>query len=535
MTIRLGRWARSAFAAGAVALLGAALAPQADARTFRMSVSGDANTMDPHSQNAGNVTLLLRQIYEPLVMRGKKLEIEPGLATAWQQLEPTRWRFTLRPNVRFSNGNAFNADDVVYSIQRSLHEFSQYGIFTDTIGEAVKVNDLTVDIITKVPDPVLIDKLTSVFIMDLEWSQQNNAMRPQNVRGREEAFTGRNAMGTGPFMVRSREPDVRTVLVQNANWWNNAARESNVTEIVFQPIASAATRTAALRSGEIDFVLDPPVQDVPQLQAAQGLKVVTGPEVRTLFIAFDTSRDELQYSSVKGRNPFKDIRVRLAMYHAINIDAIHTRVMRGQSVNTGAFYPDAVNGYSKEWDKRYPFNIAEARNLMRQAGYPDGFEVTLDCSNNRYINDEAICQALVAMWAQIGIRANLNSQPLATFFPKIQRDDTSLYMLGWGVPTYDALYSLQSLLRTRDGQPGNGIWNHGRFSDPDFDRLIDRVKLETNANTRRGYIAELNKLIHERAPIIPLHHQMIPWAMRANIDVVHRADNQLEVKWVRVN
>ncbi len=534
MATKLGRMARLALAAGAVALLGAAATP-ADARPFRMSVSGDANTMDPHSQNAGNVTLLLRQIYEPLVFRGKKLEIEPGLAASWQQLEPTRWRFTLRPNVRFSNGNAFNADDVVYSIQRSLHEFSQYGIFTDTIGEAVKVNDLTVDIITKVPDPVLIDKLTQVYMMDLEWSQANNATRPQNVRGREEAFTGRNAMGTGPFVVRSREPDVRTVLVQNPNWWNNAARESNVTEIVFQPIASAATRTAALRSGEIDFILDPPVQDVPQLQAAQGLKVVIGPEVRTIFMAFDTSRDELLYSSVKGRNPFKDIRVRTAMYQAINIDAIHTRVMRGQSVNTGSLYPDAVNGYSKADDKRYPFDLNAARRLMREAGYADGFEVTLDCPNNRYINDEAICQALVAMWSQIGIKVNLLAQPLATYFPKIQRDDTSLYLLGWGVPTYDALYSLQALLRTKDGQPGNGTWNHGRFSDPDFDALIDKIKLEANADARRALIAQVNKLYHDRIPHIPLHHQVIPWAMRSNIDVVHRADNQLEVKWVKVN
>jgi peptide/nickel transport system substrate-binding protein len=520
------------FVAGA----GLCLAPQpASAKTFRMSVSGDANTLDPHSQNAGNVTLVLRQIYEPLVKRGKKLEIEPGLAVKWTQLSPVAWRFELRPNVKFSNGNAFNADDVVYSIQRSLHEFSQYGIFTDTIADAKKIDDLTVDIVTKIPDPVLIDKLSSVFIMDKEWSEQNNATRPQNVRGREEAFTGRNAMGTGPFVLRSREPDVRTVLVANPNWWNEKAREGNVTEIVFQPIASAATRTAALRSGEIDFILDPPVQDIQQLAAAPGLKVVSGPEVRTIFISFDTSRDELLYSSVKGRNPFKDVRVRLALYHAVNIDAIHTRVMRGQSVNTGALYPDAVNGYSKEWDKRLPFNVAEARKLMREAGYPDGFEVAFDCPNNRYINDEAICQALVAMWSQIGVKANLNAMPLATYFPKVQRDDTSLYLLGWGVPTYDALYSLQALIRTRDGSPGNGTWNHGRFSDPDFDKVIDAVKLETNADARRKLIADFNKLYFERVPHIPLHHQVIPWAMRANVDVVHRADNQLEVKWVKVN
>jgi peptide/nickel transport system substrate-binding protein len=531
----LSRFAHLAFAVAAAGTVAFGALPNADAKTFRMSVSGDANTMDPHSQNAGNVTLVLRQIYEPLVQRGKTMELQPALAVRWTLMEPTRWRFNLRPDVKFSNGNAFDADDVVFSIQRSLHEFSNYGIFTDTIAQALKIDALTVDIITKVPDPVLIDKLTQVYMMDKEWSEANNATRPQNVRGREDSFTGRNTMGTGPFVQRSREPDVRTVMVQNPTWWNNAAREGNVTELVFQPIASAATRTAALRSGEIDFVLDPPVQDIAQLGAAPGLKIVSGPEVRTIFIAFDTSRDELLYASVKGRNPFKDVRVRLAMYHAMNIEAIHTRVMRGQSVNTGALYPETVTGYTKTWDKRYPFNVAEARKLMREAGYPDGFEITFDCPNNRYINDEAICQALVAMWAQIGIKANLNAMPLATYFPKVQRDDSSLYLLGWGVPTLDALYSLQSLIRTRDGQPGNGIWNHGRFSDPDFDRVIDAVKLETNVAARNKLIDEFNKLYHERVPHLPLHHQVIPWAMRSNVELVHSPLNQLEVKWVKVN
>jgi peptide/nickel transport system substrate-binding protein len=520
----------------AAILVAALMVGVAEARTVRWAASGDPNTMDPHSQNVGTVTMVLQQIYDALISRNPQLGLEPGLATAWAQEEPTRWRFTLRPNVRFHEGEAFTSDDVVFSITRALQPTSNFGIFVDTIERAVAVDALTVDIITKTPDPILPNKLASVFMMSRSWSERNNAARPQNTRQREEMFTTRNTNGTGAFRLQSREPDVRTVLARNPDWWGwqVPSNNGNVTEIVFRPIASDATRVAALLSNEIDFVMDPPLQDLARLRNAQGLRVLEGPEVRTIFLAMDVARDELLYSDVRGRNPLRDIRVRRALYHAIDIQAIHRTIMRSQSVVTGTLFPEQVQGYAREEDVRLPYDQARARALLAEAGYPNGFEITLDCSNNRYINDEQICQAIVAMWARVGVRARLNAMPLGPFFAKIQRDDTSIYMLGWGVPTLDALYSFQSLLATRNGAQGDGIWNYGRYSNPQMDALIQRMKVETGA-ARNATIREALRLYREDVPHIPLHHQMIPWAMRSTLSIPHMANNQPYFRWAVVN
>ena len=527
--------------AGALAALALfATAADAPARTVRWAASGDPNTLDPHSQNVGTVTMVLQQIYEGLVTRNPDLSPAPGLAASWSQEEPTRWRFSLRQGVRFHNGEPFTAEDVVFSFARAQQPSSNFGIFVDTIDRAVAVDERTVDIVTKVPDPILPNKIISVYMMSKPWSEAHNATRPQNTRAREEMHTVRNTNGTGAYRLTAREPDVRTVLARNDAWWGWQAPQQgeqppgNVTELVFRPIASDATRIAALLSGEVDFVLDPPLQDLNRLRAASGVKVLEGPEVRTLYIVFDVFRDELLYSDVKGRNPFKDLRDRRALYQAIDIQAIHRTTMRGQSVVTGTLFPEQVNGYVREEDVRLPFDQNRARALLAEAGYPNGFSVTLDCPNNRYINDEQICQAIAAMWARIGVRTSLKAQPIAPFFAQIQRDDTSVYLLGWGVPTLDALYSFQSLLATRGSAQGDGIWNFGRYSNPRMDELIGRMKTESGP-ARQAAVREGLRLYREDLPHIPLHHQMIPWALRANLTIPHAANNQPYLRWAVVN
>jgi peptide/nickel transport system substrate-binding protein len=522
-------------AAAAVALLG----PIADAgaRTVRWAAAGDPNTMDPHSQNLGTVTMVLQQIYDALISRDRNLGLQPGLATAWRQTAPTRWRFELRRGVTFHNGAAFNADDVVFSINRALAPTSNFGIYVDTVGEVVKIDDFTVEIVTKIADPILPNKLASVFMMDKEWSEANNVRQPQNTRAREETHTVRNTNGTGAFRLSAREPDVRTVMVRNDDWWGwkEPGNDGTVTEVIYRPISSDATRVAALLSGEVDFVLDPPLQDLDRLRRAPGVSVLEGPEVRTIFFAMDVKRDELLFSNVKGKNPFKDLRVRQALYHAIDIEAIRSRVMRGNSIATGTLFPPQVNGYSKEQDVRLPYNPDRARALLAEAGYGQGFEITLDCPNNRYINDEQICQAVAAMWTRVGVTTRLNAMPLANFFPKIQREDTSIYLLGWGVPTLDALYSIQSLLASKDGGQGNGIWNYGNYANPRVDALTQTIKSEGDPEKRTAAIHEVLRIYREDVPHIPLHHQMIPWAMRSNLSIPHMANNQPYWRWAKLN
>ncbi len=510
-----------------------ALGLPADAKTLRFSSQGDISTIDPHGNNEGFTNAFLENIYETLVTRGKDLKVEPCLAESWTQVSPTVMRFKLRANVKFHDGSPFSADDVVFSVQRALADTSNFKPYLAGVKEAKKIDDLTIEIVTTGPAPVLIPQLTEVRIMSKAWSTKHNVTKPQDFKNKEETFATRNANGTGPFILRTREADVKTTAVLNSNWWGK--REGNVTEIVYQPIKSDGTRLAALISGEVDFVLDPPPQDIPRLKQDPKIKVVEGNENRTVFFGMDQFRDELLYSNVKGKNPFKDKRVREAVQLAIDTQAIKSQVMRGLSVPAGIMFAPQVDGYPKDLDKPVKVDREKAKKLLAEAGYPSGFEVTLDCPNNRYVADEKICVAAAAMLAQVNIKVKVNAQPRTIWSPKIQKMDTGFYMLGWGVPTFDSQYSLQSLLRTRVEKTADGDYNLGRYSNAKVDALIDRMKSETDTKKRAEIAREVTQLHLADVGHIPLHHQVIPWAMRSNVTVVHRADNRLTVKWVKIN
>jgi len=510
-----------------------AFALPADAKTLRFSSQGDITTIDPHGNNEGFTNAYLDNIYETLVTRGKDLKIEPCLAESWTQASPTVMRFKLRANVKFHDGTPFTADDVVFSIGRALSDTSNFKPYLAGVKEAKKIDDLTVEIVTNGPAPVLIPQLTEVRIMSRAWATKHNVLKPQDYKNKEETFATRNANGTGPFILRTREADVKTVAVLNSNWWGK--REGNVTEIVYQPIKSDGTRLAALISGEIDFVLDPPPQDIPRLKQDAKIRIAEGNENRTIFLGLDQFRDELAYSNVKGKNPFKDKRVREAVQISIDVNAIKSQVMRGLSVPSGIMFAPQVDGYPKDLDKPAKVDREKAKKLLAEAGYPNGFDITLDCPNNRYVADEKICVAIAAMLAQVNIKVKVNAMPRANYFPKIQNLDTSFYMLGWGVPTFDSQYSLQSLLRTRVDKSADGDYNLGRYSNAKVDALIDRLKTEVDTKQRAAIAREVTALHMADVGHIPLHHQVIPWAMRSNVNVVHRADNRLTVKWVKIN
>ncbi|TDQ44345.1 ABC transporter substrate-binding protein [Tepidicella xavieri] len=517
-------------ALSALLALGAA---HVQAKTFKWSSASDIATWDIHSQNNALQNGIHAAVYESLVYyNSQTFKIEPMLATSWTQVSPTQLRVTLRSGVKFHDGSEFTADDAVFSLQRAMAPTSNFTPYTQGIDRVVKVDNRTIDIFTKAFNPVLLNQLTELRMMSKAWAEKNNSVAPKDIKTQDENFAHRNAMGTGPFMLREWQPDQRLVLVRNPNWWGTAP--TNVTEIVYTPVSAVATRMAALLSGEVDFVLDPSPQDLPRIRSNANLKVLDGIENRTIFFGMDQHRDELVGSDVKGKNPLKDVRVRKALYQAIDANTISRVTMRGLGQPTGALVAPQVAGWTEGVHKRFPFDVEAARKLLADAGYPNGFEVDFACPNNRYINDEQICQAVTAMWARIGVRAKLRTMPLVTYFPMIQRHEASIYMLGWGVPTFDALYSLQSLVRT-PGQGGDGNYNVGRYSNPKMDALIDQIKVEMDPAKRTALMTEALQLQNDDVAHIPLHNQVIPWAMKRNIEVVHRADNRIDWRLVKVN
>ena len=491
-------------------------------------------TTDPHSQNENLTNNINQPIYEFLIVRDKNLGLQPALAESWTQINPTTWRFKLRPGVKFHDGTPFTADDVVFSFERARADSSQLRVYANASGIPKKIDDFTVEFTTSGPNPVELEHINTINIMSKAWCEKNRATKPQNYSAKEDMITAHQANGTGPYMLKSREPDVKTVLIKNPNWWGikEGRFEGNADEVIYTPIVSDATRVAALISGEVDLVNDPPPQDVPRLAHTPDIKVLEGTENRVVFIGMDQARDELLYSSVKGKNPFKDKRVRQALYQAIDIDAIQKSTMRGLSQPTGAMLPSPLQT-TPELEKRLPFDRAAAKKLLADAGYPNGFEVTLDCPNNRYVNDEKICQALAAMWSQVGVATQVNAMPRAKFFPKLEQLDTSLYMLGWGGATTDAIFILQPVLSSHNGK-GDGDYNYGRYTNAKLDELTAKIKTDMNASERLDEIHQA--LLAQNAEInnLPLHRQVIPWATRSNVTAVHRADNNVVPYWVTI-
>jgi peptide/nickel transport system substrate-binding protein len=516
----------------AVGIAGLSITGAAHAQTLRWASQGDIQTLDPDARNESLTNSLNGQVYEFLTGLDKQLNIVPSLATEWQQTGPLQWRMKLRPNVKFHDGSPFTADDVVFSIKRAQEESSDIKVYANAMGEPKKIDDLTVEFNQKSVDPIFLQHANTVYIMSKAWCEKNRVAKPQDFKVGEQTFAATNANGTGPFMVVSRQPDTKTVYKRNPNWWGKF--EGNVQEVIYTPIKNNATRVAALMSGELDFVLDPPPADTPRLRSTQGIKVIDGPENRIIFIGMDQGRDELLYSGVKGKNPFKDQRVRQALYQAVDEELIKTKLMRGLAAPTGATMVSPKGTYNDPTlEKRRPFDLDAAKKLMVDAGYPDGFEITLDCPNDRYVNDEEICKTLASMWARLGMKVRVNAMPRSLYFAKLTKLDTSMYMLGWGGSVTDAEPTLTPIYRTR-GAGGIGDFNYGQVNNPKMDELAAASSREPDPKKREALIKAAVKEHNDMVHHIPLHRQFIPWAMRSNVEVVHRADNWLEWAWVTI-
>jgi peptide/nickel transport system substrate-binding protein len=508
----------------------------ASAETLRYAFQGDAKSLDPYTLNETFTLGFLGNVYEGLTRRGEDLQIEPALAESWEVIEPTRWRFHLRKGVKFHNGNDFTADDVVFSANRVRAEGSDLTTRIQATTKVEKVDDYTVDFVLEAPNPILHYEWDTWYIMDKEWAEANDAVKPTTAADASTGYAAFHANGTGPFMIESHEAGVRSVFKTNPDWWDE--KKHNLDEVVFTPIAEDATRVAALLSGEVDVMYPVPVQDIRRVNDNAGTRALTGPELRTIFLGFDQMRDELLYSNVKGKNPMKDVRVRQAFYEAIDINAIKDKVMRGLSTPSALMIsPFLFPSHADEFE-RLPYDPEHAKELLAEAGYPDGFEIGMDCPNDRYVNDEAICQAVVAFLARVGVTVNLNAQPKAQYFAKVLAAggyDTSFFLLGWTPGSMDSWNVLSNLHGCRDETGKGGPFNLGGYCNPEVDELTAAILVETDPDKRNDLIKQAFEITTSEVAYIPLHQQGLAWGVRDGVNVVQRADNQFKFRFITID
>jgi peptide/nickel transport system substrate-binding protein len=447
-------------------------------------------------------------------------------------VQPTLWRFNLRRGVRFHDGTPFTASDVVFSIERAQQPTSKFASYALPLGKVTRIDDHTIELRQTRPNPILLEHLLMVFIMSRPWAAAHGAEQVPDLKAAAEAHSNRHAMGTGRYMLRQYEPGVRTLLSRHAAWWGRF--EGNVEQVVFMPVGSDATRTAALLSGDIDFMQDVPAQDLGRIGTNPALRVLTGTESRLIFFGFDQFRDELLYASVKGRNPFKDVRVREAFFRAIDVETLNAKIMRGHSQPTACLAVATAGCLAPALERHPPADMARAKQLMAEAGYAAGFELTVDCPNDRYINDRALCVAVGGMLARIGVKLSVDARTKTQYFPKLQRHDTSFFINGYGYSGVDAQQLLDPVLHSVDGKSRKGDVNYGRFADAELDGLIDAAGAEMDAEKRAALIRAAQQLAFDRFYVLPVHRQTLIWAARTGVRAVMTADNKVRVDWIRV-
>lgn len=515
------------FALAATFLVAAPVA----AKELRFASTTDPQTMDPHAANSAPVLGFLNNVYEGLVRRNKQMAIEPALAERWEAIGDKGWRFFLRKGVTFHDGAAFDAEDVLFSYQRANSEDADVRSWFAPVSDVVIVDDFTIDFLTKAPNPIFPGSIANFMIMDKDWATANNTLTPSR---ETDTHATLNANGTGAFELAEREPGIKTVLVPFKKWWDKA--EHNITKATFSPIANSATAVAALLTGEMDIINPVPLQDVPRLKSTDGITVHEGIEARVIMLGFPHEAETLKYSEeTKDKNPFADQRVRQAVYQAINVDALVSKIMRGNAAPASLLVSPTMSGYSPALEARLPHDPEASKKLLADAGYADGFSFGLMCPNDRYINDESLCKAITAMLAKVGIDAKLSAMPVRNYWKELRADNYDMYLLGWSPGTFDAEHPVRFLLTTPNKEKKLGSWNFGGFSNARVDELLPQIQREIDTGKRQAMLDEVHTILQTEVAYVPLHIQPLVWGSKANIELTQRADNFFILRWVTVN
>lgn len=506
-------------------VLALATAIPAQAETFRWAATTDPQTMDPHAVSSAPVLGFLNNVYEGLVRRGRDMAIEGALAESWEPLaDGAGWRFTLRQGVTFHDGAAFSAEDVVFSYERASSEDSDVASWFAPVSGVEVVDEFTVDILTSTPQPIFPDSIANWMMMDSGWAEANGAERPARD---SENFATRNVNGTGSFMLQSRQPDLETVLVPFDGWWGEV--EHNITEAIFTPIQNSATAVAALLSGDIDLIDPVPVQDAERVNASDDVYVLDGIEARVIMLGYGHDHETLQNG---GDNIFADVRVRQAVGHAVNVPAILQTIMGGTAEEASQLVSPAMRGYSTVNADRPVYDQDLARALIAEAG-AEGAEFSLSCPNDRYLNDEAVCQAVVGMLAQVGLNATLETMPVSNYWPELREGNFDMYLLGWSPGTFDAEHPLRFLVHTNGERLGT--WNFGGYSNARIDEMLPLIQSEIDDSVRQAMLDEAAAIVQDDAVYNTMYVQPLLWGVRNGIELTQRPDNFFILRWVTVD
>lgn len=487
----------------------AASGAMAQEKSVTIGLTSDPSHLYPLAGEELSSNIMYYHLYDPLVKRSADLTFGPGLAESWENVDDTTWRFNLREGVTFHNGNAFTAEDVVFTVNKARESIRPD--LVANIADIKAIDDLTVEITTPEPYAVLPNDLAEVLILDEEYTTET---------GDEQMDL--KPMGTGPYKLDEWIKEERLVLSAFDDYWAGTPRIDTVT---FRPITNPATRTAALLTGEVDVIQDLAVRDVERVRSEGGFSVVTRPSLLNVVLAMDTRE---QSPTIEGDNPMTDQRVREAIARAIDVDAINKIVMNGLASPSEQFVPASHTGFvdGMNFREMYPMDIDKAKQLLADAGYPDGFTMTLDATNNRYVNDAQIAQALASMLAKIGVTLELNIMPKSNFwgYIRVPTENSSFIMSGWDVPAGDAGSMYGALFYTRDKREGYGQVNRGSYSNADVDALIDQADSTPSIEKRDAYLQDATKILMADIPMIPLHYEQDIYGVRDGVTLEPRVD-----------
>jgi len=520
--IRLRTAAATLLMAGAVA--GAPLAAVADEVTI--GLAAEPSAMDPHYHNLGPNNAFASNVYDALIIQDEQQKLTPGLAVSWTPVSDTVWEFKLREGVKFHDGSDFNADDVIFTMERAPNvpnSPSSFGTYLK--GKTFeKVDDYTIHVKTEAPYPLMGVDLSNVQIISNEVGADVTTAQFND---------GAAMIGTGPYKFVEWVPSDRIVLSKNEAYWGTKA---NFDKVTIKPIKSNPTRVAALLAGDVDMIDNVPTTDIATLKKDDNLSLMQGISNRVIYLHMDRFRDNSPYiTGTNGKNPLNDLRVRKALSMSINREAIVERVMEGVAIPAGQLLPPGFFGTS---DKLKPmaYDPAQAKALLAEAGYPNGFGLTIHGPNDRYINDAKIAQAVGQMLTRIGIDAKVETMPSNVFFRSASSGGPngepkySFVLVGWGSGTGEASSPLRSLIATYDKDKGFGASNRGRYSNPDVDKQIEEALATVDDAKREAVLAKATEMAMEDVAIIPLHYQVNTWAVKKGLKYIPRTDERTSLR-----